>query len=73
MNWRPMRTAYKDGTYLLLCDQRSGVMAVAAWTSSEEDYDGAPIFGWSTVDGISYMTLSWTHWMPLPPLPTETQ
>ena len=86
--WRPIETAPKDGTSILLhhqpepewrepeCDDVNTV--VASWWEDVSDADGVPYGDW-----ICYMDLPSgepvcpfepSHWMPLPdPPPAETE
>jgi hypothetical protein len=60
--WREIESAPKDGTYLLLCeayDDGSWNMVVGRW-------DG----GWWSKEPFPHEP---THWMPLPPPPTQEQ
>lgn len=63
MQWRPIETAPKDGTpLLLLWPDAAEKMAVMWW----DDYCG----GWmGYYDGINPGRMPPTHWMPLPPPP----
>lgn len=68
--WQPIETAPKDGTLVLICE-RGGRRQVAKWC--EGDW-GAPPCWWVQLTGRgpeSYPTLDVTHWMPLPPPPTD--
>ena len=75
--WRPIETAPKDGTYLLLWEQYStnpfvGCWAFGVWAVSHEHVDAEG--GWdgaNVVDSISQERI--THWMPLPNPPTSAE
>ena len=75
--WRPIETAPKDGTYLLLWEQYStnpfvGCWAFGVWAVSHEHVDAEG--GWdgaNVVDSISQERI--THWMPLPLPPTSAE
>jgi hypothetical protein len=59
--WHPISTAPRDGTRVILCNARTGVMWVGEWWKSGQCWtmpfaSGAP-----------------THWMPLPPRPDAAQ
>jgi hypothetical protein len=71
MTWQPIETAPKDGTWVLLYDKRSDLAEVAQWDSDKTYFDDCPIYGWHTANGIDYMTLTFTHWMPMPEPPDE--
>jgi hypothetical protein len=61
MNWRPIETAPKDGSHILLYRphiQFVGFYAPAGWVVN------AP--------GLPLMGKPPTHWMPLPDGPTES-
>lgn len=61
MNWRPIETAPRDGTAVLVTDG--------------EDCEVARNYGhgWFDSDGLDFAYGAWdaelTHWMPLPELP----
>lgn len=65
--WRPIETAPKDGTQLLLVSE-DGVQVVGYWGK----HNHVPLYGWlrpvelygEEVDGLDP-----THWMPLPEKP----
>jgi hypothetical protein len=75
MDWQPIETAPKDGTYVLLSGD--GHVSVGKW---EEDSGRTLIAGdppyWSPYDHSYWDRLiddSWfapTHWMPLPAPPS---
>jgi hypothetical protein len=67
--WKPIETAPRDGTLILLADISPDDHCVkcaeqGCWEFIEvSDYDGAVIYDWSTAMGrIEFPT----HWMPLP-------
>ena len=66
--WRPISEAPRDGTEVLLLDERTNIQIVAGWEGSREP-DDAPTFGWKTLDGMSYMTQTFTRFRPLPSPP----
>ena len=73
--WRPIETAPKDGTRVLLAEPFEGgfEMSVGWWRSYINDSDDA---GWmdGTVQNWAYeenTILQPTHWMPLPPIPSS--
>jgi hypothetical protein len=67
MNWQPIETAPKDGTKVLVYEERLGIMHVASlqsaqygelqWLVGEFDYD------------FPYLFTQPSHWMPLPEPP----
>lgn len=70
--WRPIETAPKDGTEIILRKgDRVGAAAWIKWPSTEYEEAGE---GWT----IGHDSDSWdgdqapTHWMPLPPPPGES-
>lgn len=79
--WQPIETAPKDGTWIMVAGtvwagEVGGVarnanpeVSIANYTSGKSDYPGD---WWNEAGGDYYAT--WcqpTHWMPLPPPPTE--
>lgn len=62
MEWQPIDTAPKDGTFVLITDGET--IEVARTLGS----------GWIASDGADFDYGRWdehlTHWMPLPPAPT---
>ena len=66
MGWRPIETAPKDGTTILLTDARiQDWTLTAAWIQGEISKS----YCWETYDGLGYHAETFTHWMPLPPPP----
>jgi hypothetical protein len=76
VGWRPIETAPKDGTEILLYGDWAGetqgiglrhIMLVGFWRDGRTDYPG---YEWdvSGTDGYAAWMKS-THWMPLPPHP----
>ena len=62
--WQPIESAPTDGTRILL-----GIAGVTV-------YPAADLYLLATWDGICshpYVPNTWTHWMPLPPPPLETE
>jgi len=71
MQWRPIQTAPKDGTPILLLVQFPGERPdtfVAAWDANSPKWPWRP-----TCDGSAYSEEYATHWMPLPPPPAGEQ
>lgn len=67
--WRPIESAPKDGTYILVCDKYD--RHVARWTKSyccakEPD---AWCIGYTLDEYNSLQTVEPTHWMPLQDFP----
>ena len=68
MEWRPIGTALRDGSQLLLHNTNTKVTVIGQWGK----HNHVPIFGWirpvelygEEVDGFDP-----THWMPLPQAP----
>ena len=74
MNWKPIDTAPKDGTYVLL--RRAGLTttddtpimppAVARCSKRIHGKDKQVFYDWLGVDSSSPILGRPTHWMPLP-------
>ena len=84
MKWMPIESAPKDGTEVLVWDQRCALGPLAMHYTSREylqrEY-GDPDYmeaGWylsySYPDGFAEVPMEPTHWMPLPlpPAPQES-
>jgi hypothetical protein len=56
--WQPIETAPKDGTYVLLATPRGRI--------ADGNFCNYGVWSWP------YVMVEPTHWMPLPPPPTET-
>lgn len=73
MAWRPISTAPKDGEFIQLfvpdLGQVKGFQSVCRWLANDEGFAGwyDASFGLVGGDGVDEPT----HWMPLPPAPTE--
>lgn len=64
--WKPIETAPKDGTFIVMTDGTPAWPWVARWTN--DDSMGEPFTaGWETAIGGRIKTA--THWMPLPEPP----
>lgn len=77
MKWQPIETAPKDGMRVLLYDPKCDVAISGLWhddpgKNTPDGYE--PAWSWWVADDD---LLLWddgtapTHWMPLPPPPTE--
>jgi hypothetical protein len=64
--WRPIATAPKDGTEVLIFVPGSGEQFVAYWNKRFEAWLYA-----ATSSGVRVFTKEATHWMPLPTPPTD--
>lgn len=62
--WRPIATAPRDGTWILVWDQTSKIIDVAQWVWPP----GGDVNDGDWVEPESY-TVDPSHWMPLPPPP----
>lgn len=84
--WRPIETAPKDGTKIVIWNKRYAFCPIAAWHNSESDdeADGWSFDDWnspcgSVADGfVGYNEdieagLMPTHWMPLPEPPRQNE
>lgn len=60
-DWQPIETAPKDGTRVIIHEQRYGTIEFARWI-------GAPHNHW----GDGYKSWKPTHWMPSPPARLRT-
>jgi len=67
MNWQPIETAPKDGTFVLLSGHELPVWQ-GSWVGRVGRY---PINGWTRFNSVD---IDWspTHWMPLPEPPKDT-
>ncbi len=73
MEWQPIETAPKDGTYILAFENfevAGPLMCVMGWTDTGEHIEHDSITeGW-TKEGSGYLgECNPTHWMPLPEPP----
>jgi hypothetical protein len=74
--WKPIKTAPKDGTLIFIREKDSRVQ-VASWGTSSYGYD----LDWyvqltnknSKGTRQSYPTIDVTHWMPIPDLKEESE
>ena len=61
--WQPIETAPKDYTRTLVCQIENAIIVTARWSNVYSH--------WSTGAGPMSFIADVTHWMPLPPAPTE--
>lgn len=76
--WREIETAPKDGTPVLLCDERTGSMRWAVWAQLPSHAEGhnSDWLGWrdGTIEaGGQTVGVIPTHWRPLPLPPLKEQ
>lgn len=66
-DWRPIETAPKDETEILVCDARiyGGFYQVV--------FCSQPGWHWQTSDGPVFHPSAFTHWMPLPEPPSAEE
>lgn len=69
MNWQPIKTALKDGTYILIYDSYLSIISIARWygeweLSDHYFYGAEGSFVYSDINQKKI-----THWMPLPEPP----
>ena len=74
--WRPIETAPKDGSYLLLWEQYSdapfvGYWSGGSWSVSHEHVDAEG--GWDGANVVDALSMPITHWMPIPAPPTSAE
>ena len=69
--WLPIETAPKDGTNIIVCDDRvsGGNMTIVAWKPNAEK----PNYVWETEEMIGYHKDAFTHWMLAPMSPGDEQ
>jgi hypothetical protein len=84
VSWQPIETAPKDGTSILTVGLNFGVegrgqhFAVVEWCQDTRTIDqltqegGTDFSGWYDSEDDEPL-LFLTHWMPLPPPPTEAE
>ena len=74
MDWQPIATAPKDGTWLLLFSPL-GVNSLDSdpplYITTASWWDGVWYHHYS--DGVGHFINGPTHWMPLPPPPTAAE
>lgn len=62
-DWQPIETAPKDGTWMVVCQSRNGIIKIARWSDIYKH--------WSTgITAMCYLA-EVSHWMPLPPAPQD--
>jgi len=59
--WRPIGTAPKDGTWILIAVRDQPRVTVVRWRD---------VWGWRDGNEGGFMRGAVTHWQPLPPAPT---
>lgn len=64
--WRPIETAPRDGTEILVCMWDDHTMMVVNYEADP----ARPGHPWWTLDGQAYAEGAPTHWMPLPAPPS---
>jgi hypothetical protein len=73
--WRPIETAPKDGTKLLLTNDRHPqcLMIVGHWAQDLSGEEQPPFQGWFHWSGCGFAQLpdEPTHWQPLPNPPIK--
>jgi len=73
--WRPIETAPRDGTWVDILTASSGRIADVRWVNEDPTYHLA-MSGWKTRENDQRSRLEeahFTHWMPLPPPPAESE
>jgi hypothetical protein len=70
MEWQPIKTAPRDGTYIIASD--GNVTTITTWGKTSH----VPIYGWLLVawgdpQDADLLRQNLTHWMPLPAPPVE--
>ena len=65
MEWQPVKTAPRDGTYILIFDGETVILARWSEVCPSDREKGWPD-GWYDVGTFLYAA---THWMPLPEPP----
>ena len=64
-SWKPIKTAPKDGTEILVCNNdQGGMMRIIYYYQTEEQWR------W---EGFPIAYLHDTHWMPLPKRPRKAK
>ena len=76
MNWQPIESAPKDGTYILVSNPAAGGSWVAHWFpvavsgyKFDQLWRSVMLNHWHIPEKTRYVPP--THWMPLPPPPTK--
>lgn len=72
--WKPIETAPKDGSLLLVTGCNGWSDVLAAWwvaDSPEDDGNGGKAHWRGVLNCVGPMRIDPTHWMPLPAPPTE--
>lgn len=76
MNWQPIESAPKDGTYILVSNPAAGGSWVAHWFpvavsgyKFDQPWRSVMLNHWHIPEKTRYVPP--THWMPLPPPPKD--
>lgn len=76
MEWRPIETAPKNGSTIMIAMSPTGPVWMAHWRTYPEpgmnEWTIDQVVGWTRV-GFCDAALEPTHWMPLPPPPQEAE
>lgn len=59
--WQPIETAPRDGSFVLVCQSRNGIIRTAHWADTWDH--------WAIASGAMSYISGVTHWMPLPAPP----
>jgi hypothetical protein len=68
--WQPIKTAPKDGTYVLIYIPRSGEIMMACYLPRVEPIKD--VTRWWTAERDLPLELAPSHWMPLPDPPEDS-
>jgi hypothetical protein len=73
MNWRPIKTAPKDGSIFLACNTKPGFQKPACiyWDDGSKSFSIAG--RWRTSFHEPAGVNRFTHWMPLPAAPVDDE
>ena len=72
--WRPIETAPRDGTQVILCGDYSTDLTIARWDGKHWRCvaDGYDAVEYMSDFGTEYRTFEVpSHWLPLPPPPVK--
>ena len=79
MEWQPIKTAPKDGQMIIAHNAIIGGTYVVGWHKGNLPLDLEDVPHWSdcpnqnAADALWFNHLYFTHWMPLPPLPSNAE